>query len=176
MRKTLLWQLPQVRIPLMLLLALLFALTFAGCGGGGGSSSNNNGNGGNNNGGGTPPNQNPTLAFISGRVVDNSSQQNGVANATVSVVGTNISARTASDGSFTLPNVPLNATQFTVTSPDTFVYYNFAQYTGKQYDTVACKLPLPTPLKAGANALNGTIQLFLGGQNPPPPPLINGCP
>src|SRR5689334_14401088 len=106
MRKTLLWQFPHIRISLLLVMALLFALAVAGCGGGGGGGGSNNGgnnNGGNNNGGNG---QNPTLAFITGRVVDTSSQANGVANATISVVGTNITAHTATDGTFTLPNVP----------------------------------------------------------------------
>jgi len=96
--------------------------------------------------------------------------------ATIAVVGTTITAHTATDGSFTLPNVPLTATQFTVTSPDAFAYFNFAQYTNKQYDTIACKLPLPTPLKAGANTLPDNVHLYIGGANPPPPPPIGGCP
>ena len=81
-----------------------------------------------------------------------------VPNATVSVVGTNISAKTATDGSFTLANVPLTATQFTVLSPDTVQWYNFASFNNKQYDTIDCKLPLPN-LQAGANILPGTVVL-----------------
>lgn len=176
MRKTVLWKSPHVRVSLSALLALLAVFAFSGCGGGGGGGGNNNNNGGNNGGGNNPPpGQNATLAFITGRVVDTSSTPKGVPNATVTVVGTNISAKTASDGSFTLANVPLTATQFTVISPDTFQWYNFASYNAKQYDTINCRLPLPN-LQAGQNILSGTVVLYSAGNNPPPPPPVNGCP
>ena len=167
---------PHVRVSLSTLLALLAVLALAGCGGGGGGSNSgsNNGNG-NGNGNTPPPGQSATLAFVNGKVVDTSSTPKGVPNATVSVVGTNVSAKTATDGSFTLANVPLNATQFNVTSPDPIQWYNFATYNTKQYDTINCPLPLPT-LQAGANNLPATIVLSSAGNNPPPPPPVNGCP
>ena len=165
MRKSVLRQSPFVRVSLGALVAISLAFVVAGCGGGGGGSDPNNNN--NNNNG-----QNPTLAFVNGKVTDSTTAHAGVPNATVSVVGTTITAKTATDGSFTLPNVPLNSTQVTVASPDTFVYVNTALFSGKIYDLVLCPIPLPA-LSAGSNTLVSTISLFPGSQPPPPP---TGCP
>ena len=173
MRNSVLRQSPFARITICALVGLSLAFSIAGCGGGGGSPSLNDGNNNNNN---PPPGQSPTLAFINGRVVDNSSAAAGVANATVKVVGTNIIAQTATNGTFTLPNVPLASTQFTVTSPDPNSYYNYAAYLSKQYDTINCTLPLPSSLTTGRNDLPGNIVMSLGGVNPPPPPNPAGCP
>lgn len=162
---------PNARISLMAIMGLIMALAIAGCGGGGGGAPIINPPPGNN----PPPGQNPTLAFISGLVVDNSFPPKAVSNALVSVLGTGITARTASNGTFTLPNVPLSATQFSVASPDPNLYYNIAKYNSKQYDTILCPMPLPT-LTAGANTLpGGAVALYAGGFNPPPAPII-GCP
>lgn len=171
MRNSVLRQSPFARISICALVGLSLAFSIAGCGGGGGSPPPNDGNNNNT----PPPGQSPTLAFINGRVVDNSSAAAGVANATVKVVGTNIIAQTATNGTFTLPNVPLASTQFTVTSPDPNLYYNYASYLSKNYDTINCTLPLPANLTAGRNDLPGNIAMSLGGVNPPPPPNPAGC-
>jgi hypothetical protein len=181
MRKTVLWQAPHVRASLSALLALVAIVIVVGCGGGGG------GGGGGNNGttngtttnGGPPPGQNPTLPFISGRVTDTSSPAQGVPGATITLFGTGVpninKTVTSTDGTFTIANVDPRYTAFSVLSPDTSKWYNFALYNSKQYDTVNCRLPLPA-LQAGNNNLSSTVALFSAGNNPPPPPPLNGCP
>ena len=178
MRKTVLWQSPHVRASLSALLALAAITIVVGCGGGGGGGGNNNG-AGNNNGGNPPPGQNPTLPFINGRVTDNSIPAMGVVNATITLFGAgvpDVNARvTSSDGTFTIANVDPRYTAFSVISPDTAKWYNYALYLTKQYDTLNCRLPLPK-LVAGNNNLPGSVLLFSAGNNPPPPPPLNGCP
>lgn len=177
MRKSVLWNSPHVRFSLAMLLALMIALAMAGCGGGGGGGGgNNNGNGNGNGGGG-----NPSLATVTGQVTDLAG--NAVSGANVSVIGlpSGQSVKTGSDGRFSIFNVPLSGfTQFVVTSPDPTLYFNTVMYLNNQYDTDPsraggqCKMPLPTPLHAGANALPGTVQMF--SQNSPPPPPQLTCP
>ncbi|HLK58408.1 MAG TPA: carboxypeptidase-like regulatory domain-containing protein, partial [Chthonomonadaceae bacterium] len=108
-------------------------------------------------------------------VLDNSSNHAPVQNAVVSIVGTNRTATTNAQGVYTITNVPPAATLFTVTSPDPFTYYNYAQFQSKQYDTIQCKLPLPA-LAANTVAQVADVWLYNGGQNPPPPPPVGGCP
>jgi hypothetical protein len=180
MRKTVLWQSPHVRVSLSALLALLAILVVAGCGGGGGGGNNGTANNGGTTNGGTPPTgQNPTLPFLSGKIVDTSSPPVGVVGAAITLFGTgvpNINTHvTSSDGSFTIANVDPRYTTFAVISPDVTRFFNFALFGGKQYDTINCRLPLPV-LKAGSNTLPTTVNLFSAGNNPPPPPPINGCP
>jgi hypothetical protein len=185
MRKTVLWQSPHVRASLSALLALVVIVFVAGCGGGGGGGGNNNGgnnngaNNGNNNGN-PPPGQNPTLPFVSGRVTDTGNPAQGVVGADITLFGTGVPDLhyrvTSADGTFTIANVDPRYTTFSVVSPDTTKYYNYALYTSKQYDTLNCRLPLPTTLVAGNNNLPTNIVLFSAGNNPPPPPPLNGCP
>jgi len=180
MRKTVLWQSPHVRVSLLALVALA-AVIIVGCGGGGGGGGNTNGtnNGGNTNGNTPPPGQNPLLPFLSGRVVDTSSPAKGVVGATITLSGAGVpdlsSQVTSADGSFVIANVDPRYTAFTVTSPDTTKYYNEALYQAKTYDTLNCKLPLPT-LSPGTNSLVGSVVLISAGNNPPPPPPVGGCP
>ncbi len=186
MRTTVLWQSPHVRASLSALLALIAIAIVAGCGGGGGGGGNGGGNVGNNganNGGNTngnpPAGQDPTLPFLTGKVVDNSSQAQGVVGATITLFGTGVANKTArvssADGSFTIANVSAKYTAFSVVSPDTSKWYNYALYISKQYDTLNCRLPLPA-LAAGNNNLATPVVLFSAGNNPPPPPPLNGCP
>ena len=179
MRKTVLWQTPHVRASLSALLALAAIVFVFGCGGGGGGGGGTSGgvtNGGNN--GSTPPGQNPTLPFVSGRIRDTSNPSQGVVGAKVVLFGNNVPnitvTVTSKDGSFTIANVPKAYTAFTVTSPDTSVWYNYALYATKQYDTLNCRLPLPA-LNAGNNKVTDVL-LYSANNNPPPPPLANGCP
>lgn len=172
MRKSVLNKTSRFCFALFALVAIVAGSLISGCGTGTASGGNNN-NG--NNTGGPPAGQNPTLAFVIGRIIDNTFTGAGVANATVTVNGTAITARTDSSGNFTLANVPLTATQFKVSSPDPLAYYNFATYNGLQYDTIVCNLPLPT-LVQGANNLPGNVRMFVAGNNPPPPPPVGGCP
>lgn len=170
MRKTVLWQHPHVRATLAALLAFAAMAIIAGCGGGGGGSNNNGGN--NTNGGNVQP------IGVTGRVVDSSNTANGVPGARITLHGagvSDISTTTAADGSFFIANVPSTYTSFSVTSPDPVRWYNFANYGGKNYDTVNCRLPLPGIASASNNNI-GTIILSSGGTNPPPPPPIGGCP
>jgi len=169
MRKTVLWQSPHVRASLSALLALMAMVIIAGCGGGGGSSNNNNG--GNNNGGGT-------IIGVTGKVVGSANTAMGVPGARIVLHGagvTDISATTDAHGAFVITNVPNTYTSFSVASPDPVQWYNFANYNGKNYDTVNCTLPLPG-IAANANNNIGTIVLSSGGNNPPPPPPVGGCP
>jgi hypothetical protein len=180
MRKSVLWQSPHVRASLSALLALVAIAVMAGCGGGGGGSSSTNGtttNGGGNNG--TIIGQNPTLPFVSGKVVDSGNPAQGVPGASITLFGAGVpdlhSTVTSADGSFAIANVDKRYTSFSVVSPDTSKWYNYALFNGKQYDTLNCRLPLPT-LAAGNNTLATPIVLSLAGNNPPPPPPLNGCP
>ncbi|HLJ55078.1 MAG TPA: carboxypeptidase-like regulatory domain-containing protein [Chthonomonadaceae bacterium] len=174
------WQSPHVRASLSALIAVLAIALIVGCGGGGGNSNNNNnGNNGSNgsNNGGLPPGQNPGLPFITGKVVGSANTAIGVPGATVTIHGAGLadrSVQTAADGSFTFINVARGYTSFSVASPDPVAFYNFANFNGKNYDTVNCTLPLPG-LAVGANNV-GTVILSSGGNNPPPPPPISGCP
>jgi len=142
-------------------------LALAGCGGGGGGNPNPNPNP--NPGGGTT-----TLAALSGTVRD--SLNDPVPNALVSVLGTGLQTRTATDGTFTVFNVPLTATRFVVNSPDLSRYFDIAQYQGgRPYDVDParpggqCTLPLPA-LAAGSVTLPATVFLFSVSAGPPPPP------
>lgn len=176
MRKTVLWQSPHVRASVSALIAFAAILIVVGCGGGGGGPVGSNVNGNNNNGG-APPGQDPTLPFLRGKVVESANTTNGVAGATVTLHSpgrSDISVTTAVDGSFVIANVPNSYNTFTVTSPDPVKWYNFANYGGKNYDTVNCRLPLPG-LAVGSNN-TGTVVLSSGGNNPPPPPPVGGCP
>ena len=170
MRKTVLWQSPHVRASLSALLVFVAIMIIVGCGGGGG-------NGGGGVGGGIPPGQNPLLPFVSGRVIDFSSPPHGIVGTTVTLFAPglpNLNVQvTSSDGSFTVANVSTAYSTFTVTSPDTSQWYNYALYAAKKYDTTACRLPLPT-LVAGNNALPSNVLLY-GTASPPAPP-VGGCP
>ena len=175
-----LWQSPHVRVSVSALLALMAIMVMVGCGGGGGGGNNGGStNGTTTNGGSPPPGQNPTLPFLSGRVVDNSNPIQGVVGATVTLFGTGVpdltTRVTSSDGTFTIANVDPRYNAFAVISPDTSRWYNFALYGSKQYDTLNCRMPLPV-LVAGSNSLATNVVLFSAGNNPPPPPPINGCP
>lgn len=152
------------------LFAVILAFAISGCGGGGGGVSPGGGSGSSS--GGPPPVGNPNLATITGKVTDTAG--NPVAGAGISILGTNLSGSSASDGSFTIYNVPLTATQFTVTPPTG--YYSFdVRYLGNDYNLQKpCPLPLPQPLQKGANPLPGPIQLY--STNGPPPAPTYGCP
>ena len=161
-------RIPHVRISLLSVAIFAMMLALAGCGGGGGGGVVNPPPGGGGGGGAT------TLAALSGTVRD--SLNNPINNALVSVVGTGLQTRTATDGTFTLFNVPLNATRFVVNSPDLSLYFDIAQYQGgRPYDVDAarpggqCTLPLPT-LAAGAIMLPATVILYAVSAGPPPPP------
>lgn len=168
------WRAPLTLVGTAFGMLLLITMSLSGCGGGGGG-------GGNNNPGGcigkiTPPG-NPALATISGFVYDNV-HHNPVNNANVTAVvpgGVNQAATTDCNGKFVITNVPLTTTTFTVASPDPVAYYNYANYNGKLYDLVLCKLPLPV-LSAGANAPFTEVDMYLGGPSNFPPSPPGGCP
>jgi hypothetical protein len=173
MRNSDLRKAPRARTSLFLLSALLAGSLLSGCGGGGGSSSGS---------GGTPGTiGNASLATLSGRVVDTAG--NPVPGATVLVVGTSAAASTASDGSFTITNVPLTATKLSLSSPNTSSWYNYGTYNGHYYQfgsaTGACDITLPT-LVASSQAttqLVTSVALYPASNgSPPPPPLVGGCP
>jgi hypothetical protein len=182
MRNRVLWNSPQVRFPLCLVLLLVMAVAgLSGCGGGGGGGNNNGGNnGGGNNGGG---NNNPNLATVSGRVTDNTGTAVSGARVTVfaangSVAGT---GNSGTDGSFSVFNVPLTANKFVVNTPNATLYFDVVQYSGgRPYDTNPnrvggpCLLPLPA-LTAGANALPANVIMYSVNSGPPPPPAAT-CP
>ncbi len=172
MRNSVLSKSPRIQFSLAACLALLVSLAIAGCGGGGGGGNNNN-NGG---GGG-----NTALAVVSGTVQDSSGAN--VSGATVSIVGTGLAVKTGSNGTFQINNVPLKSVSFQVQSPNLNSWYNSGLYDGTRYnfgtDSGSCVLPLPTPLKAGANPLPATVVFDVNGGTPPAPPLGNppaGCP
>ena len=161
---------PHTQVCMLLCALTALALLSSGCVGGGG--------GGTTTGcvGRTTPPGNPSLATITGKVVDTSG--NAVNGAGVTVVvpsGTNLSTTTDCTGKFVVTNVPLTATSLMVSSPNPVAYYNYANYDGNLYDLIDCSLPLPK-LEAGANAPFTQIDMYLGGTNPPPPPPSNGCP
>jgi hypothetical protein len=113
------------------------------------------------------------LATLTGTVVDSYSAA-PISGAVVSIPNTTLTATTNSSGAFSLINVPLNATQIVVTSPNIDLYLNYAEFAGgaASYDQNNGHCPLPLPkLSAGTNPL-GTIDL-LDHASPPPPP---GCP
>ncbi len=163
---------PIQRFSLFLSAAVLTAL-LTGCGGGGGGSSS---------GTITPPAiGNSQLAVVTGRVVDTSG--NPVSGAGILVMGTTLQGSTASDGTFTITNVPLTATQIEVASPNTTQYYNYGTYNGQLYqfgtNTSACPIMLPklVPAATATTVLPSNIALYPSGNGaPPPPPLIGGCP
>ncbi|CCW35428.1 Carboxypeptidase regulatory-like domain [Chthonomonas calidirosea] len=165
-----------VMLTSVLALLVLVGALISGCGGGGGGGvpAGNGSGGGSSSGssGGPPPVGNPNLATITGQVTDIAG--NPVAGAAISIVGTNLTGSSASDGSFTIYNVPLTATQFTVTPPSG--YYSFdVRYLGNDYNLQKpCPLPLPNPLQKGADPLPGPVQLY-PTSGPPPAPTY-GCP
>jgi len=164
MRKSVLWQSPHVRASLSALLALTAIVFVVGCGGGGGGGGNNGGN-------------IITIPGVSGKVVESANTSSGVPGVRVTFHGSgvgDISTTTAADGTFFFANVPSTYTSFSIASPDPVKWYNYANYGGKNYDTVLCPLPLPG-LSSGSNNI-GTIIISSGGTNPPPPPPIAGCP
>ncbi len=175
MRNSDLRKAPRARTSLFLLSALLAGSLLSGCGGGGSSSSST--------GGGSNPGTigNSSLATLTGRVVDTAG--NPVPGATVVVVGTSAAASTASDGSFTITNVPLTATKLSLTSPNTANWYNYGTYNGHYYQfgttTGSCDITLPS-LVASSQAVTplvSNIALYPASNgSPPPPPLVGGCP
>ena len=177
MRKTVLWQSLHVRASLLALLALAAIILIVGCGGGGGGGVVGGSVNGSNNNGGLPPGQDASLPYISGKVVESANTLNGVAGAVITLHGagvSDISAVADANGAFRLLNVPNTYTTFSVMSPDPVKWYNFANYNGKNYDTVLCRLPLPGLAPGNNNA--GSVVLSSGGTNPPPPPPVGGCP
>ena len=170
MRNRVLWNSPRVRFSLFVILTLIVSLVVSGCGGGSGGNVI------------VPPPPVGNLATVSGIVRDNTTAV--VANALVTIInpaGRNLQARTASDGTFSIFNVPLATTHFLVNTPDASKFYDVVQYLSvTPYDTDpnrgggACKLPLPT-LVAGQNNLPGTVIMFSAASGPPPPPA-GTCP
>ncbi len=144
------------------LLALLIPLALIGCGGGGGAA---------------PA---PTTT-VTGKVVS-STDMSPIPAATVTIVGTNLSAQTQADGTFSIANVPAAATRFVVTSPDLTKYLSIAYYAPQgaslqEYATdpntgSQCTLPLPT-LHGGTVALPAAVELASAANVPP---LPTGCP
>jgi hypothetical protein len=138
------------------LLTLLATLVWSGCGGGGS--------------GPTP------TTTLSGRVVS-ATDMSPIPLATIAIVGTMLTAQTQTDGTFTVSNVPVTATHFTVTSPDLTKYLSIAEYSAggatlQEYsfdiNGVPCSLPLPT-LRAGTTALPSDIELLSATSVPPLP-------
>lgn len=119
---------------------VLGAVVAVGCGGGGGG------------GGTTPP---PTSNTLIGQVVDAYTPTTGVAGATVTVTTSTgpVSATTASDGTFSVPSLPLETVAMQVSKPG---YYASPQ-------VQIAILVQPRPQDAG------TITLTPSG--PPPPPF-----
>ena len=168
MRKSVLWNLPRVRLSFALLFALMGSLAISGCGGGGGSSTPNP----------TPINGDPTKAAITGIVVDTTTSAAPIVGATVSVAGTSLSAKTGADGKFSIINAPVGTVGLIITSPDPTVYYNVVLYHSNIYnDSSVCPLSVTTQASSKGASSAGTIQLFPSGTNPPPPPYTGvGCP
>ncbi len=179
MRKSVLWNLSHVRLSLALLLALMGSLAINGCGGGGGSSNNNTGG---NTGGTTGTTGDPTKATITGTVTDTTTSAGPVVGATVSVSGTSFSTKTGADGKFTIINAPVGTVGVIVTTPDPNAYYGVVLYNSKLYgDPAKCPIGLTTQASSKGTSPVGTVQLYPGGTNPPPPPYVgaldaNGCP
>ncbi len=170
MRKSVLWNLPHVRLSFALLFALMGSLSISGCGGGGGGSPTPK-----------PPQTttgDPTKAAITGVVVDTTTSAAPVVGATVSVAGTSLSAKTGADGKFSIINAPVGTVGLIVTSPDPTVYYNVVLYHSNIYnDFSTCPLSVTTQASSKGTSSAGTIQLFPSGTNPPPPPYTGvGCP
>lgn len=165
-----------VRITLALLMTLMASLVFAGCGGGGG--------------GGTPtpkptpgPVSSPTLATVSGTVTDTTAAATPIAGASVQIVGTNLTATTAANGTFVILNVPVGTVRVAVVTPSPQQYSAYVIYQGKEYDTQLCPLTLTTVASGNgktqiSSPFPATIQLFPTTNSPPPPPNLgsNGCP
>ena len=158
MRNRVFWNSPHTRILACLSLLGVMALALAGCGGGGG-------------GGG--PVVTPTTVSVSGTVKDTAG--NPVVGALVSIVGTTLSTRTDAGGHYSFASVPVTATAFKVTNPDTSAYFSYANFNTKLYDIIACTFPLPTSLHTGTNTVS-EVDLYVGGSSPPPPPPTGGCP
>lgn len=158
------WNSP--RFSLLAILLLIASLAVVGCGGGGGSSSGSN------------PTTGPNTAIVTGRVIDSVSNS-GVSGLTVTFPGTSISGTTATDGSFTIVNVPLSATGVlvTVSNPSsTSTHYDIIYYGGTYYYTGAgygCSIRLPTLVNQGTAAL-GSMSIYNRSGIPPPPPTA--CP
>ena len=172
MRQSVLRKSSHIRFSLALIMALMFALALSACGGGGGGGGNNNGGGGGGGGG----------IRVTGKVVSSTNLGVGVAGATVKV-NTGQSAKTASDGSFTILNVPSSATTFVVSSPDLSQYTDLGTYNALYYNmdptaSPTCQLPLPSPLRLGANSV-GLVGLYpnpsTSSAPPPPPTAYEAC-
>ena len=177
MRKSVLWNLSHVRLSFALLLALMGSLAIYGCGGGGGSS-----------------NPGGTTSSTTGH--DRRSDQSDhhrhgdghhdaagpVVGATVSMSGTSLSTKTGADGKFTIINAPVGTVGVIVTTPDPNAYYGVVLYNSKLYgDPAKCPIGLTTQASSKGTSPVGTVQLYPGGTNPPPPPYVgaldaNGCP
>ena len=164
MRNRVFWNSPRTRFISCLTLVGLMALALAGCGGGSG--------GGPGPGPVIPPGG--SNVSISGTVKDTSAAHSPVVNALVGIVGTTLSTRTDSSGSFSFASVPSTATRFTVSNPDPTTYFSYANFNGKLYDVIKCNFPLPT-LHAGSNPVV-EVDLYQGGSSPSPPPPTGGCP
>jgi hypothetical protein len=137
--------------------------TYAGCGGSDGSGSVN-----------APPG-NPALATIEGVVKDTSTNHNPVVGAVITVTGTTLAATSDAQGNFVVTNVPLNATSFSVTNPNTAAYYSWVDYNSNLYYLINCTLPLPR-LVAGINQPFTEIDMYINSvvNAPPAPPSV--CP
>ena len=173
-------ELPHIQVSVLLYTIMALALALMGCGGGEGVEGAQEeevavATGRLRRARTTPPGS-PSLATITGSVIDTSGKP--VNNAGVTIIvpgGTKTTTTTDCNGKFVVTNVPLTAKSFMVSSPNVVAYYNYANYNGHLYDLVDCSLPLPA-LVAGANAPFTQIQMYLGGANPPPPPPASGCP
>ncbi len=172
MRKRAQRNLPHVRITLALLMTLMAALVFAGCGGGGSGPS-------------TPvvttPTSSATLATVTGTVTDTTAAATPIAGAAVQIVGTNLATTSAANGTFVILNVPVGTVRVAVVQPAGGQYGGYVLYQGKQYDTQLCPLTVTTTASGTghtASPLPASIQLFPNVNGPPPPPATgaNGCP
>lgn len=168
MRKSVLWNLPHVRLSLALVFALMGSLAISGCGGGGSSNPNP-----------TPKPTNtgdPTKAAITGTVVDTTTAAAPVVGAVITVAGTNLSAKTDASGKFSIINAPVGSVGLIVTVPDATVYYTILVYNSKIYnDTSQCPLSVSTQASSKGTSPAGTIRLYPANLPPPPPPPA-GCP
>lgn len=142
---------------LLVLFTLFVALVWSGCGGGGG-------------GGPTP------TTTLTGKVVS-ATDMSPVPSATITIAGTMLTAQTQTDGTFSVSNVPVTATRFTVTSPDLSKYLSIAEYSAggttlQEYsfntDGIQCSMPLPS-LHAGTTALPSNVELLSATSVPPLP-------
>lgn len=140
-------------------LSLSGLVLLSGCGGGSSSGGNPN------------PNPNPgntNLSTIRGKVVNASGT--GVAGANVTAGG--VTTTTATDGTFSLSNVPLATTSFNVSPPSGFDR-TYVSFSGSVYDTTKCTLPLPATTNTPYDL---TRDIVLYSSATPPPPPVDGCP